>query len=178
MILALGTRFDDRSTSSWLPGYTYTIPPTRLIQVDADPAEMGRNYPVTLGVVASPRDVLGQLREALVVTPDTGRWRAGIAAWARHGNGTSRRIAARSHPAAAAAGARRTAGGPARDGILLSDVGVHHNWIVQEWRPGGPGTLLQSWGFASMWFGMAGVLGAQLAAPDTRRWRWSATAGS
>jgi acetolactate synthase-1/2/3 large subunit len=46
-------------------------------------------------------------------------------------------------------------------------VGVHHNWIVQEWRPGGPGTLLQSWGFASMCFGMAGVLGARLAAPDT-----------
>jgi acetolactate synthase-1/2/3 large subunit len=53
------------------------------------------------------------------------------------------------------------------DGILISDVGVHHNWIVQEWQPVRPGTLLQSWGFASMCFGMAGVLGARLAAPDT-----------
>jgi thiamine pyrophosphate-dependent acetolactate synthase large subunit-like protein len=52
------------------------------------------------------------------------------------------------------------------DGILLSDVGAHHNWIVQEWPPGGPGTLLQSWGFAAMGFGMAGVLGARLAAPS------------
>jgi thiamine pyrophosphate-dependent acetolactate synthase large subunit-like protein len=31
------------------------------------------------------------------------------------------------------------------DGILLSDAGAHHNWIVQEWQPGGPGTLLQSY---------------------------------
>jgi len=51
------------------------------------------------------------------------------------------------------------------DGILLSDVGAHHNWVVQEWLPGGPGTLVQSWGFASMGFGMAGALGARLAAP-------------
>ena len=168
VILALGTRFDDRSTSSWLPGYTYAIPPTRLIQVDADPAELGRNYPVTLGVVASPRDVLGQLREALVVTPDTGQWRADIAAWAeeweRHTAPDRTSEATPLRPQRVLADLRAVL---PDDGILLSDVGVHHNWIVQEWRPGGPGTLLQSWGFASMCFGMAGVLGARLAAPDT-----------
>ena len=168
VILALGTRFDDRSTSSWLPGYTYTIPPTRLIQIDADPAELGRNYPVTLGVVASPRDVLGQLREALVVTPDTGQWRADIAAWAqaweRHTAPDHTSEATPLRPQRVLADLRAVL---PDDGILLSDVGVHHNWIVQEWRPGGPGTLLQSWGFASMCFGMAGVLGARLAAPDT-----------
>src|SRR5205807_5181656 len=51
------------------------------------------------------------------------------------------------------------------DGILLTDVGAHHNWIVQHWRPDGPGTLLQSWGYAAMGFGVAGALGARLAAP-------------
>jgi acetolactate synthase I/II/III large subunit len=168
VILALGTRFDDRSTSSWLPGYTYEIPPTRLIQVDADPAEVGRNYPVTLGVVASPRDVLGQLIQAMLVTPDTGPWRADIAAWARewerHTAPDRTSEATPLRPQRVLADLRAAL--PA-DGILLSDVGAHHNWIVQEWRPGGPGTLLQSWGFASMCFGMAGVLGARLAAPDT-----------
>ncbi len=45
VILALGFTFDDRATSAWLDGYTLSIPPSRLIQIDIDPAELGRNYP-------------------------------------------------------------------------------------------------------------------------------------
>ena len=86
----------------------------------------------------------------------------------KSGNGTPPRTAPRRPPRCGRSGCSPTCGRSLPDdGILLSDVGVHHNWIVQEWRPGGPGTLLQSWGFASMCFGMAGVLGARLAAPDT-----------
>ena len=173
VILALGTRFDDRSTSSWLPGYTYSIPPTRLIQVDIDPAELGRNYPVTLGVAANPKDVLGQLRDGLRTVlgadrPDTSRWRADIAAWTRdwerHTAPGRSSDASPLRPERVLADLRQVL---PEDGILISDVGVHHNWIVQEWEPGPPGTLLQSWGFASMCFAMAGVLGVRLAAPDT-----------
>jgi len=67
------------------------------------------------------------------------------------------------HPARVLAELRAALPG---DAIVLSDVGAHHNWIVQEWPPGGPGTLLQSWGFAAMGFGVAGAIGAKLAAPD------------
>jgi acetolactate synthase-1/2/3 large subunit len=179
VILALGTRFDDRSTSSWLPGYTYTIPPTRLIQVDVDPAELGHNYPVALGVAASPREVLAQLSDGLGARASAGdprarpdvagrqRWLADIAAWRQEWerqvepNRSSEACPIR--PERVLADLRAALPG---DGILLSDVGVHHNWIVQEWPAGGPGTLVQSWGFASMGFGMAGALGARLAAPD------------
>ncbi len=173
VILALGTRFDDRSTSSWLPGYTYSIPPSKLIQVDLDPAELGRNYPVTLGVAANPKDVLSQLRDGLGTTADTGRrdtsrWRADIAAWTqeweRHTAPNRSSDASPLRPQRVLADLRQVL---PEDGILISDVGVHHNWIVQEWPPGGPGTLLQSWGFASMCFAMAGVLGVRLAAPGT-----------
>src|SRR2546422_11693263 len=52
-----------------------------------------------------------------------------------------------------------------RDGIVLVDVGVHHNWMVQQWPVYQPQTLLQSWGFAAMGFAVGGVLGAKLAAP-------------
>jgi acetolactate synthase I/II/III large subunit len=168
LILAFGTRFDDRSTSSWLPGYTYSIPPARLIQVDVDPAELGRNYPVMLGVAASPKDVLGQLRAALAEPPDTAPWLAEIAGWTRdweqHTAAERTADVTPLRPQRVLADLRAVL---PPDGILLSDVGAHHNWIVQEWLPGGPGTLLQSWGFASMCFGVAGVLGARLAAPDT-----------
>src|SRR5207237_7187219 len=61
VILALGVRFDDRMSSSWIPGYTFEIPPTRLIQVDIDPSEIGRNYPVAVGVLGDARTVVRQL---------------------------------------------------------------------------------------------------------------------
>jgi acetolactate synthase-1/2/3 large subunit len=178
VILALGTRFDDRATSSWLPGYTYSIPPSRLIHVDADPAVIGRNYPASLGVVADPARVLRQLIHELAARCQAGderaraeweprrRWLAQAGAWRaeweRYVAPSRACDAVPARPARVLAALRAVLPG---DGILLSDVGAHHNWIVQEWRAGGPGTLLQSWGFAAMGFGVAGALGARLAAP-------------
>src|SRR5918994_2157524 len=65
VLLALGTRFDDRPTSSWIPGMTYSIPPTRLIHVDIDVAEIGRNYPAEVGIVGDIELVLRQLLGAM-----------------------------------------------------------------------------------------------------------------
>jgi acetolactate synthase-1/2/3 large subunit len=61
VLLALGVRFDDRTSSSWIPGYSFTIPPTKLIHVDIDPEEIGRNYPVALGLMADVRTFLRQV---------------------------------------------------------------------------------------------------------------------
>jgi acetolactate synthase-1/2/3 large subunit len=61
VILALGTRFDDRATSAWLPGLTYSIPPTQLIHVDIDPNEIGRNFQPAVGIIADARLALEQL---------------------------------------------------------------------------------------------------------------------
>src|SRR6185503_833715 len=52
VVLAIGTRFAETDASSWDPAYTWRFPPSRLIQIDIDPAEIGRNYPVEIGVVA------------------------------------------------------------------------------------------------------------------------------
>src|SRR5262249_24627904 len=61
VLLALGVRFDDRTSSPWLPGYSFTIPPTRLIHAAIDPDEIARNYPVALGLMADVRTFLRQL---------------------------------------------------------------------------------------------------------------------
>src|SRR5207237_9217749 len=63
VILAIGCRFSDIHCSSWVPGYTYNIPPTKLIHVDIDSTEIGRNYPTELGIVGDAREVLKQLGE-------------------------------------------------------------------------------------------------------------------
>jgi acetolactate synthase-1/2/3 large subunit len=51
--------------------------------------------------------------------------------------------------------------------IFATDVGVHHNWVVQLWKARRPRHLLQSWGFASMGFATCGILGAKLAQPES-----------
>jgi acetolactate synthase-1/2/3 large subunit len=174
LVLAFGTRFDDRATSSWLPGYTYSFPPAKLVHVHVDPLELGRNFPPTVGIHGSPREVLRQLRDRLTAfAPDDRvaearrRWvdevSAAKARWSRHIEPHDHSDATPIRPERLLAELRDAL--PA-DGILLSDVGVHHNWIVQNWRTDVPRTLLQSWGFASMGFGIGGVLGAHLAAPD------------
>ena len=48
----------------------------------------------------------------------------------------------------------------------MSDIGVHHNWLIQFCNPRRPDSLIGSMGFGPMGFGVAGVLGAQFAAPD------------
>ena len=177
LIIAIGTRFDDRETSSWLPGYTFQIPPTRLIQIDVDAAELGHNYPVKLGIVANARDFLNQLTVAAGKESefyDQYRNSSRYSAWLQQINKWKTEWDSLvSHQ-------RRSQAVPIRperllfelrtalpdDAILISDVGSHHNWIVQEWPAYRPRTLLQSWGFASMGFGIAGALGAKLAEPD------------
>jgi acetolactate synthase-1/2/3 large subunit len=171
VLLALGVRFDDRSSSSWIPGYSFNIPPTRLIHVDIDAEEIGRNYPVHLGIVGDARTVLRQLLDATETTrPGAAArdaWLADIAKWRAQWEGF---IAPQRdsevepiHPQRVVQALRAVM---PDDGIILPDVGVHHNWIVQFWAARRPQTLLNSWGFGAMGFGVCGVLGAKLAAPD------------
>src|SRR5215471_3464483 len=63
VILAIGTRFAEANSSSWDPRFTFNIPPTRLIHIDADEAEIGRNFATELGVVADAKLALRTLAE-------------------------------------------------------------------------------------------------------------------
>ena len=81
-ILGLGTRFSEADCSSWEPEYTFNFPPTKLIHIDIDPAEIGRNYPVEIGAVADLKQALTVLnRVARKLAPE--RRRSGRSSRAR-----------------------------------------------------------------------------------------------
>jgi acetolactate synthase I/II/III large subunit len=70
LVITLGTRFDDRSASSWHAGYSWNLPKSRLIHVDIDPQELGRNYAPDLGVIADVKVFTRQLLNALPRRPE------------------------------------------------------------------------------------------------------------
>src|SRR5262250_2803715 len=173
VLLALGVRFDDRTSSSWLPGYSFTIPPTKLIHVDIDPDEIGRNYPVALGLMADVRTFLRQVlseveaRKAPQTTPKRLTWLAQIEGWRREWEeAVARGYIDDAIPINPQRAAHEINGALPEDAILVSDIGVHHNWLLQFCKPRRPDALIGCMGFGPMGFGVAGVLGAKLAAPD------------
>ena len=174
VLLALGVRFDDRTSSSWLPGYSFTIPPTRLIHVDIDPDEIGRNYPVALGLMADVRTFLRQVLGEVDARKGVGAKAAARAKWLDTIAGYRQEWEAFIAPGFVDDGSpinpQRAAceidAALPDDGILVSDIGVHHNWLIAFCKPKRPDSLIGSMGFGPMGFGVAGALGAKLAAPD------------
>lgn len=65
VILTLGCRFTDWSASSWRKGVSFSIPGSKLIQVDIDPREIGKNYPAEVGIVGDIRLVLEDLNAGI-----------------------------------------------------------------------------------------------------------------
>lgn len=174
VLLALGVRFDDRTSSSWIPGYSFTIPPTKLIHVDIDPEEIGRNYPVALGLMADVRTFLRQALAELDRRDDVDKKLDARKKWLGMIDGYRKewdKLVAPGfsddtqpiNPQRAAAEINK---GLPDDAILVSDIGVHHNWLLGYCKPRRPDSLIGCMGFGAMGFGVAGVLGAKFAAPD------------
>ena len=174
VLLALGVRFDDRTSSSWIPGYSFTIPPTKLIHVDIDPEEIGRNYPVALGLMADVRTFLRQLHAELDRRADLGERADARRKWLEAIDGYRKEwdklvapgFSDDSRPINPQRAAFEIGRGLPEDAILVSDIGVHHNWLLGYTKPRRPDSLIGSMGFGPMGFGVAGVLGAKFAAPD------------
>ncbi|HVO08605.1 MAG TPA: thiamine pyrophosphate-binding protein [Burkholderiaceae bacterium] len=173
LVITLGTRFDDRSASSWQPGYSWNFPKTRLVHVDIDPQELGRNYPPTLGIIADVKTFASQLLTALKLRQGIVDGRR-FADWLQQVRGWQAEWEAfvRPHFSDSTSPLRPefvvgTLQKLLPDDVILSlDSGVHHNWFMQFWQSLRPQSMLNSWGYSSMGFGVCGALGAQLAAPE------------
>lgn len=148
-MLAVGCRFTQLTTGSW------SMPrPPALAQIDIDPEEIGRHYPVTVGIEADAGAALRALLEALPAGPRS--------PWAL--------------PASVAPKERwRLPGldavGPLRrvlpeDAIVVADITRLGYVLVADFPVTQPRTLLHPAGFVSMGFGLPAALGAKTACPD------------
>src|SRR5882724_957498 len=172
LVLAIGARFDDRSASSWLPGYSWNIPPAKLIHVDVDHAEIGRHYPPALGILADARTFLRQLLSELSArgvrrNERLAAWHGQIDEWRTRWEDYIRpNFSIHSSPLRPERVVADCRAVLPDDAIISLDSGVHHNWFMQLWQARRPQTMLNTWGFSGMGFGPSGILGAKLAAPD------------
>lgn len=168
VILAVGTRFPETDSSSWEPGVTFAIPPTRLIHLDIDPHEPGRNYPTAIAAVSDAASGLDAIADAYgEATSDRGHDWAGLRGEREAFLAPSRENAASSEfpllPERILADVRRAI----PNAILVTDVGWNKNGVGQQYPVDTPDSFLTPGGFSTMGFGPAAVLG--VAAAETGR---------
>ena len=164
VLLAVGTRFPETDSSSWEAGVTFSIPPTRLIHVDLDPHEPGRNYPTTIAATADAALALDAITDAYgTATPDRGYDLEAIRQERDTFLGPSRDNAASDElpllPERILADVRRAV----PDAILVTDVGWNKNGVGQQYPIDTPDSLHTPGGFSTMGFGPAAVLGVAAA---------------
>ena len=174
-VFAVGTRFKEADCSSWYPGYTFNIGAegndTKVIHIDIEPQEIGRNYPTEIGVVADAKAALKVLnRVAREMYPDgidRSAKREEIVEFRKAFKASNREMQTSAAfpmmPERILADARKAL---PDDAIITTDVGWNKNGVGQQFDILTPGSILTPGGFATMGFGPPGAIGAKLAAPD------------
>lgn len=171
VILAVGTGFGEADCSSWNPEYTFAIPPSRLIQIDIDPQEIGKIYPAEVGIVGDARDTLRELIKRLrgekrfAPNGRTSVLAKRKQAWAEELVESQSNDGKPIHPARLLSELSKAA--PA-DAIFVTDVGWNKNGAGQQLQCSKPGTFITSGGMATMGFSPAAAIGAKIGAPDRK----------
>jgi acetolactate synthase-1/2/3 large subunit len=164
LIIALGSRFDDRLTG---PVSTF-VPRAKIIHVDIDPAEIGKNMENVLPIVGDARDVLQTLLP-MVEEASHPAWLKQIEEWRRES--ASRDILNQESdeliPQYVIRQIWHATGGQA---IMVSDVGQNQMWEAQYFLHDRPRSLLSSGGLGTMGFALPAAIGAQMGHPDQRVW--------
>jgi acetolactate synthase-1/2/3 large subunit len=172
VVLAVGVRFSDLHTSSFDPGVSFEIPPTDLIHVDIDPHEIGKNYPVEIGVQGDAKVVTRQIREEIaermepVGTADNDYYDEVQELWGEWEQRIEERHTDDSVPlsmARALGGLREVLD---RDAIVTSGAGHPQDITNPEFPVYEPRSNISAGGFSTMGFSLPASIGAKLAAPD------------
>ena len=159
VILALGARFNDRTT-----GDVRTFArQAKIVHVDCDPSAINKNVTAHLGIVADIKDLLTTVSSR--VRPAThAAWCASLARAERRAPPPAASASAIDPAAVIRAVAELTRG----EALVVTDVGQHQLWAAREFRPIRPRHFLTSGGMGAMGFGIPAAIGAAIARPDCR----------
>jgi acetolactate synthase-1/2/3 large subunit len=167
LLIALGTRFDDRVTGD----LTTFAPEARVIHVDIDPAEIGKNREPDVPIVGDGAVVTQQIADAVRRLLADGAGRADLDPWWQQ-----LRTWREEHPLRW----DQQADGPLKpqtviqalgrrldaNGIVVSGVGQHQMWASQLIRYRTPRTWINSGGLGTMGFCVPAAIGAKIGRPD------------
>ena len=166
VIVGIGLRFDDRVTGN-TKGFA---PRAKIVHVDLDASEIGKNVPVALALVGDARSVTERL-VAAVAPRGCDAWLAEILGWARPPADSYRGDLS---PEAIVAGIHAAA----RDRCtIVTDVGQHQMWVAKLYPYGRPNTHITSGGLGTMGFAVPAAMGVKLARPREDVWAISGDGG-
>ncbi|HEX6408869.1 MAG TPA: biosynthetic-type acetolactate synthase large subunit [Gemmatimonadales bacterium] len=165
VIIGLGLRFDDRVTGN-LAGFARSA---RIIHVDLDPSEIGKNVPVAVGIVGDVREVLKQILP-MISPRDCETWLEEIAGF-QHAREES--FQAGLSPEVILDAIARSS----RRCTIVSDVGQHQMWTAKLYPYHEPNSHITSGGLGTMGFAVPAAMGVALARPKQAVWAISGDGG-
>jgi acetolactate synthase-1/2/3 large subunit len=163
LLVNIGARFDDRATGR-IDGFA---PNAKVVHVDIDPAELGKNVVTDVPVVGDAGEVL-RLLIPEVETRQHDEWMA----WINGRKNTALLTALEDAPewpepyTIVKAIAKATNG----EAIVTTDVGQHQMWTAQHFGFDHPDRWITSGGLGTMGFGLPSAIGAQMGRPDLEVW--------
>ena len=169
-MFAIGTRLAECNSSSWDNRYTFNIPPTKLMHIDIDPMEIGRNYQTYIGAISDSRLALEQLILAAKTLPPRSkrdRLRQQIATSnAAFLANFNEHYTSNNFPMRPERILRELRKALPEDGYVITDVGWNKNGVAQQFPFKNPGNFITTSGLATMGFGPAAMLGVKVGRPD------------
>jgi len=166
LILGIGLRFDDRVTGN-TAGFA---PQARIIHVDLDASEIGKNVPTALGIVGDVKAVVSDLISA-VAPRQCDAWRDEIRSFVRQRRESFRGDLS---PENIMAAIHRVAGDRA---TIVTDVGQHQMWVAKVYPYQRPNSHITSGGLGTMGFAVPAAMGVALARPGEPVWSISGDGG-
>lgn len=158
-LITAGARFDDRVVAK-IEGFA---PDAKIIHIDIDPAEIGKNVQASLPIVGDVKQVLENLLP-LLKKRNNAEWMARVQAWKKEYPLDYSRDGALK-PQFVIEKLYESTGG---DAIVVTDVGQHQMWTAQYYKFKEPRSFISSGGLGTMGFGLPAAIGAQMGASSQK----------